>query len=62
MAASSLSGIAPLLTLSLSLSIQAMATAHVGRRRHVAMAHDETALRGYDAWEATSGHRARRGK
>jgi hypothetical protein len=24
--------------------------------------HDEAVLRGYGAWEATSGHRARRGK
>jgi hypothetical protein len=36
--------------------------AHVGRRRHVAMTHDEATLRGYSAWEATSGHGARRGK
>jgi hypothetical protein len=36
--------------------------AHVGRRRHVAMMHDEATLRGYSAWEATSGHGARRGK
>jgi hypothetical protein len=36
--------------------------AHVGRKRHVATVHDEAALRGYDAWEAMSGHRARRGK
>jgi hypothetical protein len=54
----SLSGIAPLQTLSLYIQAtttahneaeEATAMTHAGWRRHVAMAHDEAALRGYDA-------------